>query len=81
MALTNDDQKDRLKEIGNKPVSQLTFEDKELLYDDYVRKFKDDFGWALDYAEETNQLEDLMTEAKCLVFDVEDKGIDIGGMD
>ena len=69
-----------LKQVLKKPMSELTLKDKEILYEYYLNEAKDSFSMALDYAEETNQLEGLMTEAKCLVFDVEDKGVEIGGM-
>ena len=70
------------KKIGNKPVSELTYKDKDVLYNYYLGKARDNFGMALDYAEECGirELEDVMSEAKSMVFEVEDKGIDIGGM-
>jgi len=70
------------KKIGNKPVSELTYKDKDVLYNYYLGKARDNFGMALDYAEECGirELEDVMSEAKSMVFEVEDKGIDIGRM-
>ena len=70
------------KKIGNKPVNELTLKDKDVLYNYYLRKAIDDFGTALGYAEECGikELENMMYEAKSMCFDVEDKGIDIGGM-
>ena len=70
------------EKIGNKPVSELTYKDKDVLYNYYLSKARDNFGMALDYAEECGirELEQVMSEAKSMVFDVEDKGIEIGGM-
>ena len=77
------DYKKEYKKIGNKPVSELTYKDKDVLYNYYIREARDNFGMALDYAEECGitELEEVMSEAKSMVFDVEDKGIDIGSMD
>ena len=69
-----------LKQVLKKPMSELTLKDKEILYEYYLNEAKDNFGMALDYAEELGKLKELMVDAKCLVFDVEDKGIEIGGM-
>ena len=76
------DYKKEYDKIGNKPVSELTYADKDVLYNYYLAKARDNFGMALDYAEECgiSELEEVMSEAKSMVFDVEDKGIDIGGM-
>ena len=70
------------KKIGNKPVNKLTNDDKYILFKYYESKACDSFQDAIAYAEECGirHLEDLMTTAKCMVFDVEDKGIDIGSM-
>ena len=77
------DYKKEYKKIGNKPVSKLTNDDKYVIFKHYESKAVDSFQDAIHYAEECGirHLEDLMTTAKCMVFDVEDKGIDIGGMD
>ena len=76
------DYKKEYKKIGNKPVSELTLKDKDVLYNHYIREARSCFDMALGYAEECgiSELEDVMSEAKMMVFDVEDKGIDIGGM-
>ncbi len=70
------------KKIGNKPVNELTNDDKYILYKYYESKAVDNFQYAIDYAEECGirHLEDVMTTAKMMVFDVEDKGINIGSM-
>ena len=70
------------KKIGNKPVNELTLKDKNVLYNYYLRKAKDDFDTALEYAEEcgVEEVENMMHEAKSMVFDVEVKGIRIGRM-
>ena len=70
------------KKIGNKPVNELTLKDKDICYNYYLRKAIDDFGTALGYAEDCGDeaLKDMMYEAKSMCFDVEEKGIRIGGM-
>jgi len=76
------DWKKEYEKIGNKPVPELTNEDKYIIFKYYESKAVDNFQDAIGYAEECGirHLEDLMTTAKCMVFDVEDKGIDIGSM-
>ena len=68
--------------IANKGVMDLTPKDKYILYNYYLRKAIDDFSTALGYAEEcgVKELENMMHEAKSMCFDVEEKGIEIGGM-
>ena len=70
------------KKIGNKPVNELTLEDKNILYNYYLRKAIDNFGTALGYAEEcgVEELENMMYEAKSMCYDVEVLGIRIGSM-
>ena len=68
------------KEILTKLYSDLTTDDKRELYKYYLEKVKDSFYQALDMAKETGNLKDLMTEAKSLVFDVEEGGVEIGSM-
>ena len=74
--------KKEYEKIGNKPISELTYKDKDVLYNYYISKAVDSFNMALDYAEECGirELENIMVTAKMMVFDVEDKGIDIGNM-
>ena len=76
------DYKKEYEKIGNKPVSELTYKDKDILYNYYIREARSCFDMALGYAEECGigELEDVMSEVKMMVFDVEDKGIDIGSM-
>ena len=69
-----------IAEIMGKPYNSLTTEDKGKLYNYYLEKAKDSFSQALDMAKDTGNLEDLMTETKCLVFDVEEEGVQIGSM-
>ena len=71
------------EKIGNKPVNELTNDYKYIIFKYYESKAVDSFQAAISYAEECGlrHLEDLMTTAKCMVFDVEDKGINIGSMD
>ena len=76
------DYKKEFKKIGNKGVMDLTLKDKDICYNYYLRKAIDDFGSALGYAEDCGDeaLKDMMYEAKSMVFDVEEKGINIGSM-
>ena len=76
------DYKKEYEKIANKGVMDLTLKDKDVLYNYYLRKAIDDFGTALGYAEECGikELENMMYEAKSMCFDVEEKGINIGGM-
>jgi len=57
---------------NNKLVSELTSEDHKKLYKMYLRKCLNEFDECIDYAKKTNDLDDLMNVAKCLVHDVED---------
>ena len=70
------------KKIANKRIGDLTNDDKYILYKYHESKAVDNFQYAIDYAEECGirHLEDVMTTAKMMVFDVEDKGIRIGSM-
>ena len=76
------DYKKEFKKIGNKRVMDLTLEDKDVLYNYYLREAIDSFSTALGYAEECGigELKNMMYEAKSMCFDVEDKGINIGSM-
>ena len=76
------DYKKEYKKIANKGVMDLTLKDKDVLYNYYLWKAIDDFGTALGYAEDCGDeaLKDMMYEAKSMCFDVEEKGIRIGGM-
>ena len=57
---------------NNKPVNELTSEDHKKLYKMYLRKCLNEFDECIDYAKKTNDLDDLMNVAKCMVHDVED---------
>ena len=61
---------------------ELTDADNYILYKYHESKAVDNFQWAFGYAGECGikHLKDIMTTAKMMVSDVEDKGIDIGGM-
>ena len=76
------DYKKEYKKIGNKRISELTPKDKDICYNYYLREAIDNFSTALGYAEEcgVEELENMMHEAKSMCFDVEEKGINIGGM-
>ena len=76
------DYKKEYKKIGNKGVMDLTPKDKDICYNYYLREAIDNFSTALGYAEECGDeaLKDMMYEAKSMCFDVEEKGIRIGGM-
>ena len=75
-----------LKEIGNKPVSQLTKDDKQKLYNHHVSKMVDNFDEALVYAIEirdfagSGRLQGLMSHIKDMMFEVEEEGVDIGSL-
>ena len=76
------DYKKEYEKIGNKPVRELTSEDRMVCFKYHLEMTKDNFGWALSNAEDCGFecLEELMDEAKSMLFDVEDKGVDIGSM-
>jgi len=76
------DIKKEYDKIKNKGVMDLTLKDKDILYNYYLIEAKDSFDTALGYAEEcgVEELQNMMYEAKSMVFDVEVKGIRIGGM-
>ena len=70
------------EKIGNKPVRELTSEDRMVCFKYHLEMTKDNFGWALSNAEDCGFecLEELMDSMKSMLFDVEDKGVDIGSM-
>ena len=69
--------------VGKIPINQLTIEDKKIVFEYHLQEAIDNFQTALFTADELDYTyyERLMSEAKSMVFDVEDKGIDIGSMD
>ena len=75
------DLKKKYDAIGkNKPMNKLTSDDKKVLVKWHLMEAKDNFGMALMFAEDLgyDMLKEAMSDAKDMVFDVEEKGIDIG---
>ena len=76
------DWKKEYEKIGNKPVRELTSEDRMVCFKYHLEMTKDNFGWALSNAEDCGFecLEELMDDVKGMLFDIEDKGVNIGSM-
>ena len=76
------DYKKEYEKIGNKPVRELTSADRLVCFKYHLEMTKDNFGWALSNAEDCGYecLEELMDDVKDMLFDIEDKGVNIGSM-
>ena len=71
------------EKIGNKPVRELTSEDRMVCFKYHLEMTRDNFGWALSNAEDCGYecLEELMDVAKDMMLEVGDKGVEIGTLD
>ena len=76
------DYKKEYEKIGNKLVRELTSADRLVCFKYHLEMTKDNFGWALSSAEDCGYecLEELMDDVKDMLFDIEDKGVNIGSM-
>ena len=71
------------EKIGNKPVRELTSADRMVCFKYHLEMTRDNFFWALSNAEDCGFecLEELMDEAKSMMLEVGDKGVEIGTLD
>ena len=71
------------EKIANKPVKKATSEDKMVCFKYHLEQAKNNFFWALSNAEDCGYecLEELMDETKSMMFEVSDRGVDMGRFD
>jgi len=77
------DWKKEYEKIGNKPVAELTSADKMVCFKYHLDMMRDNFFWALSDADDCGFEchEELMSEVKSMMFEVGDKGVEIGSID